>query len=690
MRWTVGRKLLGGFLVIALMTLALGLGSLWQMARIKEAAGTSTPTLATLGEATGALANIQRLALRHLLEPDVKKYGPIEQELLAHRHAHATLLARFDAQSASAHERTHLAQWRETSARYARSLDQLLAISRVGDKRAAYAHNVGETVVLYNQLNGLLAEMLVDGTKAADAQVAAADAAYQQAVGAICAAMLLTVGLALGIGIASARQIAAPLAVLTLAAAGIARGELGQRIEIRSRDEIGDLASAFRAMIAYLQASARVADGVAAGDLRLAVTPLGPQDQLGNAHTRMVAGLRTLVGAVRRNANGVAADADASGAAVHETHDALQGLAASAQLVAGNTKALASRVDETKVAAREMNARTREIAGKAEALTMVEVEASLAIQLITDALGQAADHLGAVGEQAARAEAAAHASSGTLERSLRGLARTQQEFDEATAGAEGLGERTRDMAEVVGQIDALAAQAHALAAAATREATRAGDHGRGFAVVADEVQQLAARSSQATLALAAQVRRLQDEVALASAATQHGRAALHEGTRIARSSGRALAESAATISELNARICTITAATRMHARASGGVTRRVARMAELTHEIHAAAAEQARTSSQLARSVQVMKGMTRQADEAAREQGKRSRHLLNTCHTIDAMGHGLVQHARDLQNAVAAFKLGPSPMSLGALAQDAYATALGPVLWLDGSLNRGC
>jgi two-component system OmpR family sensor kinase len=67
-------------------------------------------------------------------------------------------------------------------------------------------------------------------------------------------AALLAAVLSLGLGVLLSRLLTAPLARLTRAAQAIAAGDLSQRVQVaeRSKDEIGDLGSAFNAMAASL------------------------------------------------------------------------------------------------------------------------------------------------------------------------------------------------------------------------------------------------------------------------------------------------------------------------------------------------------------------------------------------------------------------------------------------------------
>ncbi|MBJ6899994.1 HAMP domain-containing protein, partial [Vibrio cholerae] len=75
----------------------------------------------------------------------------------------------------------------------------------------------------------------------------------------------------------------------------VAIGDLSQKIEKFSNDEIGDLIKSLNKMTNNLNATAEVANEIAHGNLTVEAKPLSDKDTLGLALQRMVEKLRQIV-----------------------------------------------------------------------------------------------------------------------------------------------------------------------------------------------------------------------------------------------------------------------------------------------------------------------------------------------------------------------------------------------------------
>lgn len=90
------------------------------------------------------------------------------------------------------------------------------------------------------------------------------------------------------------RVLLVPLSLVVTAAKSISKGDLTQEIKIHQKDEIGQLAEAFRDMISVLKSKADVAEQIAEGNLSCEVSVASEKDILGKAMAAMKDSLNIL------------------------------------------------------------------------------------------------------------------------------------------------------------------------------------------------------------------------------------------------------------------------------------------------------------------------------------------------------------------------------------------------------------
>ncbi|HEY3373945.1 MAG TPA: methyl-accepting chemotaxis protein [Candidatus Aquicultor sp.] len=117
-----------------------------------------------------------------------------------------------------------------------------------------------------------------------------------------------------------------------------------------------------------------------------------------------------------------------------------------------------------------------------------------------------------------------------------------------------LGEKSKQIGEIIEVIDDIAGQTNLLALNAAIEAARAGEHGKGFAVVADEVGKLAERSTRATGEIAELIKGIQDETIEAVASMEHGTAEVEAGVELAGKAGTSIEQVMTSINDVVKRI----------------------------------------------------------------------------------------------------------------------------------------
>ncbi len=382
-----------------------------------------------------------------------------------------------------------------------------------------------------------LAKKLAAQTKTQEAAIAAGFATaggLQNTMLKLSAGVLVLSLILLGvIATATLRSVIGAVQSLSTAATEIARGQIGQQIEVTSTDEIGTLGTAFRGMVEYVTAISKAADRLASGDLSATVEVRSEHDVLSRSINRATETLRAIVG----EANGVIDAAKHGDLAKRGNAAQFQG--AYFELISGTNAMLDAVVEPIteakdvlqRVANRDLSARVvgayyGEHAAIKESLNtalenIAQVFASLtvAIEQVNAAAGEigdgsqelasgASDQAGAVDQVTNRIRVVDERTKGNVVSARearaameRATTSTEQGVERMVALADAVAEIKRSAdatAKIVKTIDEIAFQTNLLALNAAVEAARAGDAGKGFAVVADEVRSLAIRASEAS------------------------------------------------------------------------------------------------------------------------------------------------------------------------------------------------
>lgn len=103
-----------------------------------------------------------------------------------------------------------------------------------------------------------------------------------------------------------------------------------------------------------------------------------------------------------------------------------------------------------------------------------------------------------------------------------------------------LGERSKEIGQIVDVITDISNQTNLLALNAAIEAARAGEHGRGFSVVADEVRKLAEQSRQSADQIVQIVRQIHTETTQAIVAMEKGDREVEGGMILMKEAGMPL------------------------------------------------------------------------------------------------------------------------------------------------------
>ncbi len=333
---------------------------------------------------------------------------------------------------------------------------------------------------------------------------------------------VLTVILGLVIGFALARSISKAARQMAYVAEGVAKGELDRPITINSKDEIGDLANAFRQMNTYIQEIARTATRLAEGDLTANLTPQSDKDVLGNAFTRVIGYQKQMAEAANRLALGDVAvnvtpqsDKDILGNAFSRMINYQQQVVEAANSLAEGdlTTEITPQSDKDALgnAFSQMIANLRELIGKVAGSAKIVNSASAQLSVAAEQVGQASQQVTATIQQIALGTAqqtqGITAATGNVEQMARaadGIARGAQEQAQGVQRTSGLIGDMVLIVDQVGQITRTVAEASGKVTQAARNGVTAVQQtGQGMntihnrtASAAEKVKEMGARSKE--------------------------------------------------------------------------------------------------------------------------------------------------------------------------------------------------
>jgi methyl-accepting chemotaxis protein len=316
------------------------------------------------------------------------------------------------------------------------------------------------------------------------------------------------------------QRITKPLLDVESAARQLADGKLTVRVNVRSNDEIGSLATSFNKM----------AESVA-----LSV------DSLAKEQSYLQTSVTTMISAMDQFAQG-----DLTRQVHVQRDDAIGQLFTtfnhSIQTMNHLVREVIESVSNTTFASEDINQRTTEMVNILRSQNQRTSQINIAIHEMSGTLQQNATFAVQVSQEADKTTTEAQTGEVVMQKMMKNVQDVSTMVLASAERIQELGNLSDEIGAVTEIIDEIANQTNLLALNAAIEAARAGEQGRGFAVVADEVRKLAERTQKATKQIASTIRSMQTGTATVVEQMSKGRKLVEESTIIVGDTANALTQ----------------------------------------------------------------------------------------------------------------------------------------------------
>ncbi len=367
------------------------------------------------------------------------------------------------------------------------------------------------------------------------------------------------------------RLVSEPLSRLRETVAELARGNLDARAGLDRTDEFGALGQALDKLL----------------DER--VESLGRSEMESEALNDSVIEIMQVAGSIAQtkdltlrmpvHENVTGAISDALNLLTDETGRVLRNVTQVSHQVADATRAAKGQADNAvRAAAREQHevrAAARELAQAAATLNAI------------------ADRARACNDVAERAQGATREAMAVVGSTVSGIIESRDLIRETEKRIKRLGERSQEIGQVVGIIQAIAERTGILALNASMHAAAAGEAGRSFVVVADEVKRLSESAREATSQIGRLVTAIQTETGETMIAMNQAIGKVVDISRLADDAGRSMRQTSDQAEELAGEVRDIARTSSEQARVGNALQERARIIQEASAETAAQLTAQA-------------------------------------------------------------------------------------------------
>lgn len=346
------------------------------------------------------------------------------------------------------------------------------------------------------------------------------------------------------------------------------------------------------------------AQKIATGDLSSDSIKIQSKDEIGdlaNTLNRMAENLRDLISQVRKNAEQVASAATQLEVGSLQSNEALKQVTEAMNEVAMGVDKQVASIDETSHTIHNLSTGVQNIATSADHVSTRAMDAS---------------------EKAAE-------GSQSIKNAVKQMNMVNETFNELSKMVKGLGERSKEIGQIIEVITGIAEQTNLLALNAAIEAARAGDQGRGFAVVAEEVRKLAEQSGHSSKEISQLIIRIREETNKVVQSMDIVAKEVHSGINVVNTAGTSFTQIEHSVNDVTHQI----------------------------QEVSSAVQQIATGTEQIVQSIQLINEVGEEAASLSEVATTSAEEQLASIEEISSSAKMLSKMAEELQNHISKFKI---------------------------------
>lgn len=295
---------------------------------------------------------------------------------------------------------------------------------------------------------------------------------------------------------------------------------------------------------------------IANGDLRGGIMETKSKDEIGrliNASNTMVSNLRKLMKRVSETSN---------------------------QLALSSHQFTVS-AEQSSSSAEQVTASVQDIAQGAEISSISARDSVNAINEVSEGVQRIAQSSAEVAQESQNSNKQTIEGNALIQKAVTQMRSIETSVGKTSKLVNDLGDRSKEIGQIVEVITGIASQTNLLALNAAIEAARAGEQGRGFAVVANEVRKLAEQSKDSADQIARLISEIQSDTSIAVESMLNGTKEVEIGTSVITEAGQSFGRIQESIQLVTSKIGEVSSSTEQMAAAAQQVNATIESLAEI-------------------------------------------------------------------------------------------------------------